>query len=80
MPAMHRLRSSTPAAVAAYLEDIRPYLDADGNGQADALTDGLLIIRKLFGLSGASLTTGAMGPGATRDAAQIDTFLQGLMP
>ena len=42
-----------------------PLLDIDGNGQADALTDGLLIIRYLFGLRGPSLTAGAVGPGAT---------------
>ena len=32
----------------------------------DALTDGLLIIRYLFGLTGSSLTTGALGGTATR--------------
>ena len=34
-------------------------LDVDGNGQIDALTDGLMIIRYMFGLRGASLTPGA---------------------
>ena len=27
-------------------------LDVDGNGQVDALTDGLLLLRSMFGLSG----------------------------
>jgi RHS repeat-associated protein len=58
---------STPMAIGAYLDDIRPTLDIDGNGQADALTDGLLIIRYLFGLRGASLVANAIAPGAPRN-------------
>lgn len=50
----------------AYLLDIKPFLDIDGNGQADAATDGLLITRYLFGLRGPSLIAGAIGAGATR--------------
>ncbi len=40
--------------------------DFDGNGQQDALTDGLLLFRFLFGFSGEPLVMGAIGPGATR--------------
>lgn len=40
--------------------------DVDGNGQEDALTDGLLIVRHMLGLGGDALTNGAIGPGATR--------------
>lgn len=43
-----------------------PRLDIDGTTSCDALTDGLLVIRYLFGLSGASLINSAVGPGATR--------------
>ena len=50
------------------------------NGEADALTDGLMLIRYLFGLRGAALTAGAIGPGATRTGAQIETYIQSLMP
>ncbi|MEO8132496.1 MAG: RHS repeat-associated core domain-containing protein, partial [Betaproteobacteria bacterium] len=61
------------------LNDIRPLLDIDGNGQADALTDGLMIIRYLFGLRGASLIGGAVGPGATRTTAPaVETLLVGI--
>jgi hypothetical protein len=42
-------------------------LDVDGNGTADALTDGLMILRALFGLTGTSVTNGAIGSGATRN-------------
>ena len=42
-------------------------LDLDGNGGApDALTDGLLSIRAMFGLTGAAATTGAIGAAPTR--------------
>ena len=53
-------------------------LDIDANGTADALTDGLLIIRYLFGLTGTSLTNGALGGTATRtDPAAVKNFLDG---
>ncbi|MEO8135803.1 MAG: hypothetical protein ABI831_17730, partial [Betaproteobacteria bacterium] len=41
-------------------------VDIDGNGSYDALTDGLIAIRYLFGLSGSPLTAGALGGAATR--------------
>jgi fibronectin-binding autotransporter adhesin len=56
-----------PAAVLAHLNDIRPLLDVDGNGVVDAFTDGLLILRHLFGLTGTGLIQNAIGAGATRD-------------
>jgi hypothetical protein len=40
-------------------------LDADGNGHLDALTDGLIILRALFGLTGASVSNNAVGSGAS---------------
>jgi hypothetical protein len=70
-----------PAVLQAYLDSIRTELDIDGNGTTDALTDGLLIIRYLFGLRGASLINGAIGPGATRTTSTaIETYIQSLMP
>ena len=57
---------SDPALIGTYLNDIRPYLDIDGNGFVDALTDGLLLLRALFGLTGSALTQGAIGPAAIR--------------
>lgn len=52
-------------------------LDVDGNGAADALTDGLLLIRYLFGFTGNTLTDGAIGSGCTRcDAEEITALLQ----
>ena len=72
---------NTAATIVTYLDNIRPMLDVDGNGQADALTDGLMILRKLFAIGGNSMTAGAIGAGATRNsAATIEPYIQGLMP
>ncbi|MBT3428771.1 MAG: family 16 glycosylhydrolase [Gammaproteobacteria bacterium] len=47
-------------------------LDVDDDGQVDPLTDGLLIMRYLFGFSGEALTKDAVGIGAGRfGAAQL---------
>lgn len=48
-------------------------LDVDGNQQVDALTDGILILRHLFGFSGSALVTGAVGNQATRTQGQAIT-------
>ncbi len=69
------------AQLGDYLNDVKPVLDIDGNGEADALTDGLLILRYMFGLRGASLIAGAVGPGATRmTAVGIETQIANLYP
>ena len=54
-----------------------PYavLDVDGNGQVDALTDGVLTLRYLLGLRGAALVAGATGGCASRDTAAIEAYL-----
>jgi parallel beta-helix repeat protein len=55
-------------------------LDIDGNGNADALTDGLLIIRFLFGSTGDALISGAVADDATRTSvADIEASLQALL-
>ena len=41
-------------------------LDVDGNGAQDALSDGLLILRALFRLTGDNVTIGAVAGNATR--------------
>ena len=49
--------------------------DVDGNGQSDALTDGLLILRFLFGITGPALTEGAIGAGSNKNFTDIIDFL-----
>jgi hypothetical protein len=44
-------------------------LDVDGNGAADANTDGKLVLRYLFGFRGNDLIDGVVGSGATRTSA-----------
>ena len=41
--------------------------DVDGDGSTTAVTDGLLIVRRLLGLSGPALTAGARAPSVRTD-------------
>ena len=51
-------------------------MDVDGNGVLDAATDGLMILRSMFGLTGTAVTTDALGPGAKRTTwEQIKPYL-----
>ena len=70
-----------PAAVKTRLDNIRPALDVDGDGQYRVGTDGLLILRYLLGLRGNALIAGALGPSPARSTApDIEAFIQLLMP
>lgn len=53
-------------------------LDADGDGQALAMTDGLLILRAMLGLTGTALTQGATNASHpnVRNAQQILTWIE----
>jgi hypothetical protein len=66
------------AQIVAYLDARSALLDVDGNGLADAVSDGLLMLRYMLGLRGAALLAGAnlgvlTGP-------QIESRLGTLMP
>ena len=84
------LVTGTVASDAAYTEsvDIESRIatlgelaDIDGNGQIDALTDGLLTLRYLFGLQGDTLINGVVAGDATRKTAEeIEAHLETLMP
>jgi len=84
------LVTGTIASDAAYTEsvDIEARIatlgdlaDIDGNGQIDALTDGLLTLRYLFGLEGDTLIAGVVAADATRTiAVDIEAHLKTLMP
>jgi uncharacterized protein (DUF1800 family) len=47
--------------------------DIDGNGQYDALTDGLLILRGMFGLTGDALISGAIASDAVYTSSDVIT-------
>ena len=50
--------------------------DIDGNGKIKALSDGIMIVRHLFGtFPGEKLIEGAISPDATRDLTQIQAHL-----
>jgi hypothetical protein len=67
------------AAIESYLAGLGTTLDIDGDGSLEALTDGLLVLRYLFGFAGATLTSGAVGANCTRcDAGEIVPYLQTL--
>ena len=59
------------------------YADIDGNGEFDALTDGLLVLRYLFGLTGEAIVANAVSTNATRSSVlavtqYISTYMPGL--
>jgi hypothetical protein len=66
----------TGDAVMAYLDPLTTTLDIDGKGSTDALTDGLLVLRFLFGFTGTTLTDAAVGANCTRcTVGDIQTYL-----
>ena len=71
----------TSEAISKYLTEGNLELDIDGNGQSDALTDGMLLIRYLFGFSGESLIKGAIGSNATRNTAEaVEAYIKERVP
>ena len=69
---------TSPEAIGSYIDQRVSTFDLDGNGSLDALTDGLLLLRYLFGLSGDAMTNGVIGSGATRDNyAEISAHIDG---
>ena len=67
--------------IEARIEILGDLLDIDGNGQIDALSDGLLTLRYLFGLEGDTLINGVLAGDATRTSAEeIEAYIETLMP
>lgn len=72
---------SSAGDITTYLDGAGRALDVDGNGAIEALGDGLLIVRYMFGFSGTSLTHSVVGAGATRATAEeISSYLKLLVP
>jgi len=70
-----------PTAIQNYLNSISTALDVDLNQNADALSDGIMIIRSLFGFTGNALTDGVVDPGGQRtDPFVIAAFLDNMNP
>jgi hypothetical protein len=67
------------ATILSYLNGLGLTLDIDDDAALQPLTDGLLILRFLFGFTGTTLTGGAVDPDCGRcDAATIVPYLQTL--
>ena len=69
-----------PNVVLTHLDNIRPLLDVDGNGQVDPFTDGLMILRFMLGMNGAAMTQGAIGASPTRTVSEMTTYMQNITP
>jgi hypothetical protein len=55
--------------------------DIDKDGSFDALTDGLILLRHAFGLTGDNLINGVISPNANRaSAADIEAYIESHMP
>ena len=54
-------------------------LDVDGSGEVDALTDGLLLLRSMFGLTDDVLITGVVAADASvTDSTAIDSYISSI--
>ena len=70
-----------PVDIESRIATLGDLADIDGNGEIDALTDGLLTLRYLFGLQGDTLINGVVAGDATRKTAEeIEAHLETLMP
>ncbi len=58
----------SPSAVETRIESILPIADVDGNGEIDALTDGLIVLRYLFEIKDESLINAVVSSNATRSS------------
>ena len=72
---------TSAADIEARISGLGLLLDVDGDSKIDSLSDGLLILRYLFGLTGTSLTNGLISTDATRTTPQaIEDYLSRLAP
>jgi hypothetical protein len=76
-PDPFRSSDHDPALVGMNLSPVCA-LDVDNNAAVEANFDALLVLRYLLGFRGDALIDAALGAGATRNAAQIETHLAGL--
>ena len=66
----------TATDIKDYLDTNNSLLDVDGNGQTDSLTDGLLLLRYLFGFSGQSLIEASLAVDAVRaTSGEIESYV-----
>ena len=72
---------SSAADIQSRINNLGEFLDIDGNDAVDPLSDGLLVLRYLFGIRGADLIDGVVAQDATRNtAAEIEEYLAKMVP
>lgn len=68
---------SDPTVLDTLLVAARPLLDVDGNGVVDPWSDGVIILRHLFGFRGDALISGLADPSGCRpDGDAIEAYLK----
>ncbi|MGB0474114.1 MAG: thrombospondin type 3 repeat-containing protein, partial [Porticoccaceae bacterium] len=73
--------SLSASDVESKLERAASISDIDGDGQVDPLTDGLLLLRHLFGMYGDDLIRGVVHPDGSRQTAEeIADYMNSHMP
>ena len=71
----------TAEQVESALENARSIADIDNDGSVDALSDGLMLLRYLFGLRGDQITASAIGTNANRTSnVAVEAHLEAYMP
>ena len=74
-----KAKRNTSIEIENYLSRCKNIFNIDGNTETKALTDGLLILRHLFGFSGETLINKAIGGGAKRKTSEaIESYLNDL--
>ena len=72
---------TSSSEIVSRIEMLGDLVDIDGNGRVDALTDGLIILRYLFGLRGDVLINGVIASDATITSADgVSAKMESLMP
>jgi hypothetical protein len=67
--------------VVTEIESALEIADIDNDGKVEALTDGLMLLRYLFGLRGDSITAAAVASNANRSSNEaIEAYLEDYMP
>jgi hypothetical protein len=72
---------ASSSEIVSRIDILGDLVDIDGNGRVDALTDGLIILRYLFGLRGDVLINGVIASDATITSADgVSAKMESLMP
>lgn len=79
--ALSKNSTLTTTEIETQLAEVLSISDIDADGNVDALTDSLILLRYLFGLTGESLINGSISAGAKRTSATaIEDHISAYMP